>query len=81
MSRLWRTSTFEKVSDGPDRRFAPNRSWLHFLESTFPLASLENELAAYVKHPEKQEQAFDINNIPKISRAQAAAEVPRESNL
>jgi coatomer protein complex subunit gamma len=49
-------------------------------ESTFPLASLETELAAYVKHPEKQEQAFDINNIPKISRAQAAAEVPRECN-
>jgi len=45
------------------------------------LASLENELAAYVKHPEKQEQAFDIDNIPKISRAQAAAEVPRECNL
>ena len=51
-----------------------------FAEGTFPLASLESELAAYVSHPEKQEQAFDITTIPKISREQAAAEVPRMSH-
>jgi coatomer protein complex subunit gamma len=42
------------------------------------LASLETELASYVNHPEKQEQPFNIENIPKISREQAAAEVPRK---
>jgi coatomer protein complex subunit gamma len=54
---------------------------LCLVEGTFPLASLEAELAAYVSHPEKQEQAFDITTIPKISREQAAAEVPRKSRI
>lgn len=47
-------------------------------EGTFPLASLETELVSYVNHPEKQQKAFDITAIPKISREQAAAEVARE---
>ena len=75
-------STFEKVrSISLFKTF-----WVmlisHFnsAEGTFPLASLESELAAYVSHPEKQEQAFDITTIPKISREQAAAEVPRMSH-
>lgn len=33
---------------------------------------------SYLKTPEQQEQAFDTSSIPKISREQAAAAVPRE---
>lgn len=83
MSRLWQTSTSGKVRPRDTTFFTQDAHFCHLclVEGTFPLASLEAELAAYVSHPEKQEQAFDITTIPKISREQAAAEVPRKSRI
>lgn len=51
------------------------------LDSAFPLANLESALMSYLKTPEQQEQAFDTSSIPKISREQAAAAVPRKLGL
>lgn len=83
MSRLWQTSMSGKVRLRNTMSFTQDAQFCHLclVEGTFPLASLEAELAAYVSHPEKQEQAFDITTIPKISREQAAAEVPRKSRI
>ncbi|KAJ9122431.1 hypothetical protein QFC22_001856 [Naganishia vaughanmartiniae] len=50
-------------------------------DSSFPLANLESALMSYLKTPEQQEQAFDTSSIPKISREQAAAAVPRQAPL
>lgn len=50
-------------------------------DSSFPLANLESALMSYLKTPEQQEQAFDTSSIPKISREQAAAAVPRAAPL
>lgn len=47
-------------------------------EATFPLANLESALMSYLKTPAQLEEPFDTSNIPKISREQAAAEVPRK---
>ena len=48
------------------------------LESVFSLAALESKLVAYVKDPAAAEQPFDVSSVPKISRAQAAAEAARK---
>lgn len=47
-------------------------------ESVFSLAALESKLVAYVKDPAAAAEAFDVSSVPKISRAQAAAEAARE---
>ena len=44
-------------------------------EATFSLASLETELASYVKDDSRHSTAFDLASVPKVSREQAAAEV------
>lgn len=44
-------------------------------EATFSLASLESELATYVKDGSRHATAFDLASVPKVSREQAAAEV------
>ena len=44
-------------------------------EATFSLASLESELASYVKDDSRHASAFDLASVPKVSREQAAAEV------
>ena len=49
-------------------------------ESYFSLAALEAKLVTYVKDPSAAVKAFDASSIPKISRAQAAQEVARESH-
>ncbi|KAF7302572.1 Coatomer subunit gamma [Mycena chlorophos] len=50
-------------------------------DSVLSLAALESKLVAYVKDPSASTQAFDVSSIPKISRAQAAAEAARPSSL
>ncbi|KAF9010306.1 Coatomer, gamma subunit [Hymenopellis radicata] len=40
-----------------------------------------SKLVAYVKDPQAAEQPLDISNVPKISRAQAAADAARPSSL
>ncbi|KAJ9113093.1 hypothetical protein QFC20_001980 [Naganishia adeliensis] len=50
-------------------------------EATYPLANLESALMSYLRTPEQQEQPFDTSSIPKISREQAAAEVPRPTPM
>ena len=47
-------------------------------ESVFSLAALESKLVAYVKDPAAAAEAFDVSSVPKISRAQAAAEAARK---
>jgi len=44
-------------------------------EATFSLASLETELASYVKDDSRHSTAFDLASVPKVSREAAAAEV------
>ncbi|KAH7927242.1 coatomer subunit gamma [Leucogyrophana mollusca] len=50
-------------------------------ESVYSLAALESKLVAYVNDPDASEQPFDAASIPKISRAQLAAESTRPSTL
>ncbi|KAH7886212.1 coatomer subunit gamma [Phlebopus sp. FC_14] len=50
-------------------------------ESVFSLAALESKLVAYVNDPHATFQPFDSASIPKISRAQLAAEASRPSAL
>ncbi|KIJ66406.1 hypothetical protein HYDPIDRAFT_86985 [Hydnomerulius pinastri MD-312] len=50
-------------------------------ESVFSLAALESKLVAYVNDPDAAAQPFDSASIPKISRAQLAAEGSRPSTL
>ncbi|KAF9245682.1 coatomer subunit gamma [Melanogaster broomeanus] len=50
-------------------------------ESVFSLAALESKLVAYISDPSASAQPFDSSSIPKISRAQLAAEASRPSTL
>jgi coatomer protein complex subunit gamma len=50
-------------------------------ESVFSLTALESKLVAYVSDPTAAAQPFDSSAIPKISRAQLAAEASRPSTL
>ncbi|KAG1816211.1 coatomer subunit gamma [Suillus variegatus] len=50
-------------------------------ESVFSLAALESKLVAYVNDVDASAQPFDASSIPKISRAQLAAESTRPSTL
>ncbi|KAG8219412.1 coatomer subunit gamma [Butyriboletus roseoflavus] len=50
-------------------------------ESVFSLAALESKLVAYVNDSAAAIQPFDSSAIPKISRAQLAAEASRPSTL
>lgn len=50
-------------------------------ESTFSLAALESKLVTYLNDSQEQAQPFDVSDIPKISREQAAKEVSRESTI
>ncbi|KAF8559932.1 coatomer subunit gamma [Imleria badia] len=50
-------------------------------ESVFSLAVLESKLVAYVNDPAAAAQPFDSSAVPKISRAQLAAEASRPSTL
>ncbi|KAH7916383.1 coatomer subunit gamma [Hygrophoropsis aurantiaca] len=50
-------------------------------ESVFSLAALESKLVSYVNDPDASEKPFDATSIPKISRAQLAAESNRPSTL
>ena len=47
------------------------------LESVFSLDALESKLVSYVNDPSASSAPFDASSIPKISRAQAAAEGAR----
>lgn len=47
-------------------------------ESVFSLAALESKLVAYVNDVDASAQPFDASSIPKISRAQLAAESTRQ---
>ncbi|KAH0837933.1 adaptin N terminal region-domain-containing protein [Lanmaoa asiatica] len=47
----------------------------------FSLAALESKLVAYVNDPTAATQPFDSSAVPKISRAQLAAEANRPSTL
>ncbi|KAI9570164.1 coatomer subunit gamma [Boletus coccyginus] len=50
-------------------------------ESVFSLAALESKLVSYVNDPAAAAQPFDSSAIPKISRAQLAAEANRPNTL
>lgn len=50
-------------------------------ESTFSLATLESQLAAYVSNPAAAATAFDITSVPKISKEAADAESLRVKTL
>ncbi|EGN93172.1 hypothetical protein SERLA73DRAFT_116318 [Serpula lacrymans var. lacrymans S7.3] len=50
-------------------------------ESVFSLAALESKLVAYVNDPDAIQTPFDATSIPKISRAQLAADATRPSTL
>ncbi|KAF8433518.1 adaptin N terminal region-domain-containing protein [Boletus edulis BED1] len=50
-------------------------------DSVFSLAALESKLVAYVNDAAAAAQPFDSSAIPKISRAQLAAEASRPSTL
>ncbi|KAG2118150.1 coatomer subunit gamma [Suillus discolor] len=50
-------------------------------ESVFSLAALESKLVAYVNDVDASAEPFDASSIPKISRAQLAAESTRPSTL
>lgn len=50
-------------------------------ESVFSLAALESKLVAYISDPVAVSQPFDTTSIPKVSRAQLAAESVRQSTL
>ncbi|KAI6154021.1 coatomer subunit gamma [Pisolithus tinctorius] len=50
-------------------------------ESVFSLAALESKLVAYISDPVAVSQPFDATSIPKVSRAQLAAESVRPSTL
>ncbi|KAG1874831.1 coatomer subunit gamma [Suillus subluteus] len=50
-------------------------------ESVFSLAALESKLIAYVNDVDASAQPFNASSIPKISRAQLAAESTRPSTL
>ncbi|KAJ6520303.1 coatomer subunit gamma [Mycena sanguinolenta] len=50
-------------------------------DSVLSLAALEAKLVSYVKDGAAAAQPFDVSTIPKISRAQAAAESARPSTL
>lgn len=67
------------VKDGAFWAWLP--SWTNNLrvpiDSVFSLAALESKLVAYVKDPEAAALPLDISTVPKISRAQAAAESAR----
>lgn len=47
-------------------------------ESVFSLDALESKLVSYVNDPSASAAPFDSSSIPKISRAQAAAEAARK---
>jgi len=49
-----------------------------YIESVFSLAALESKLVAYVNDVDASAQPFDTSSIPKISRAQLAAESTRQ---
>ena len=51
------------------------------LESVFSLDALESKLVSYVNDPSASATPFDASSIPKISRAQAAAEAARRFSL
>ncbi|KAJ6601355.1 coatomer subunit gamma [Mycena vulgaris] len=50
-------------------------------DSVLSLAALESKLVSYVKDAGASAQPFDVSNIPKISRAQAAVDAARPSTL
>ncbi|KAF9780088.1 coatomer subunit gamma [Thelephora terrestris] len=50
-------------------------------ESVFSLDVLESKLVSYVNDPSASATPFDASSIPKISRAQAAADSARPSSL
>ncbi|EIW87144.1 coatomer subunit gamma [Coniophora puteana RWD-64-598 SS2] len=50
-------------------------------DSVFSLAALESKLVSYVNDPDATQKPFDASSIPKISRAQLAAESTRPSTL
>ncbi|KAK7063804.1 coatomer subunit gamma [Favolaschia claudopus] len=50
-------------------------------DSVLSLTALEAKLVSYVKDGSASAQPFDVSSIPKISRAQAAAESARPSTL
>ena len=50
-------------------------------ESVFSLDALESRLVSYVNDPSASTAPFDVSSIPKISRAQAAAEAARRFSL
>ncbi|KAI1793129.1 coatomer subunit gamma [Ganoderma leucocontextum] len=50
-------------------------------ESIYSLSALESKLVSYISDPDALEQAFDVTDIPKISREQAAKDAARPSTL
>ncbi|EPQ60297.1 Coatomer, gamma subunit [Gloeophyllum trabeum ATCC 11539] len=60
----------------------PELANVYVKEESIPsLAALEQKLVAYVNEPDAAEQPFDINSIPRVSRAQAVSEAARPSTL
>ncbi|KAM5535823.1 hypothetical protein V8D89_010441 [Ganoderma adspersum] len=50
-------------------------------ESIYSLSALESKLVSYISDPDALEQPFDVTDIPKISREQAAKDAARPSTL
>ena len=65
---------YVKEGESPDLFGAPT---YRVIESVFSLDALESKLVSYVNDPSASVAAFDASSIPKISRAQAAAEAAR----
>ena len=68
--------TYVKEGEPPDV-FGARDSAYRILESVFSLDVLESKLVSYVNDPSASATPFDASSIPKISRAQAAAEAAR----
>ena len=62
---------------GPRLVFSTRDPTNRVTESVFSLDALESKLVSYISEPSASLTAFDASSIPKVSRAQAAAEAAR----
>jgi len=68
------------VKEGESPRVFSIRDLTNWIsESVFSLDALESKLVSYVNDPSASTTPFDASSIPKVSRAQAAAEAARRS--
>jgi hypothetical protein len=68
---------YVKEGRSPDKFSTCNLAY-RFSESVFSLDVLESKLVSYVNDPSASATPFDASSIPKISRAQAAADSARK---